>query len=198
MTSHEGFLEKLIQELNRQQIPYMLSGSISSSLHGRPRATRDVDIVIAPTEEQLLNFARTLAATHYVSLDAVRNAFAHTSTFNVIDNQSAWKADFIIRKDRAFSREEFQRRRQVNLVRLDVWVTSPEDTILTKLEWAKDSQSEQQLRDVLGVAIVQWHHLDMDYLKYWAGELHIQSSLSRLLSQAKKLVESQKENDFGK
>lgn len=198
MTSEKDFLERLIQELDRQQIPYMLSGSIASSLHGRPRATRDVDMVIAPTEEQLLSFAEALAQTHYVSLDAVRNAFINASAFNVIDMQSAWKADFVIRKDRAFSREEFKRRRQVSLPGLDVWVTSPEDTILAKLEWAKESQSEQQLADALGVAIVQWNHLDMDYLRHWAEQLQIQNSLNRLLGQAKKLVQSEKEKDFGK
>ncbi len=198
MTSQEDFLERLIEKLNQQSIPYMLSGSVSSSLHGQPRATRDVDIVIAATEEQVLNFAGTLSESYYVSLDAVRNAFAHNSTFNVIDSQSGWKADFIIRKDRPFSHGEFERRFTAKIKHLDVWVTSPEDTILSKLEWAKDSQSEQQYRDALGVAVVQWHRLDMDYLKYWAGQLQIDSSLTELLNQATELVESEKEKELGK
>ena len=198
MTSQEDFLEKLIEKLNQQSIPYMLSGSISSSLHGQPRATRDVDIVIAATEEQVLNFAGTLSESYYVSLDAIRDAFTHNSTFNVIDSQSGWKADFIIRKDRPFSNGEFERRFTAKIKHLDVWVTSPEDTILSKLEWAKDSQSEQQYRDAIGVAVVQWHRLDMDYLKYWAGQLQIDGSLKELLNQAKELVESEKEKDFGR
>jgi hypothetical protein len=190
MTSQEDFLEKLIEKLNQQDIPYMLSGSVSSSIHGQPRATKDVDIVITPTEEQVLNFAGTLGETYYVSLDAVREAFAHNSTFNVIDNQSGWKADFIIRKDRPFSEKEFERRCAAKIKQLDVWVTSPEDIILSKLEWAKDSQSEQQFRDALGVAMVQWDRLDKDYLHKWAKELQVESSLKKLLKQAKKLLDS--------
>jgi len=123
MTSQEDFLEALIKKLNQQDIPYMLSGSVSSSLHGQPRATKDVDIVIAPTKQQVLNFARALGESYYVSLDAVRNAFAHNSMFNVIDNQSGWKADFIIRKDRPFSHQEFERRDTAKIKGLDVWIT---------------------------------------------------------------------------
>jgi len=190
MTSQENFVETLIEKLNQQSIPYMLSGSFSSSLHGQPRATKDVDIVIAPTEEQVLNFAGTLGESYYVSLDAVRDAFAHTSTFNVIDKLSAWKADFIICKDRPFSHQEFKRRSTTKIKGVDVWVTSPEDIILSKLEWAKDSQSELQFRDALGVAVVQWACLDQHYLHKWAKQLQVECSLKQLLKQAKKLIEA--------
>jgi hypothetical protein len=185
MISQADFLRTLVEKLDRQNIPYMISGSISSSLHGQPRATKDVDIVIAPTERQLLHFAQSFGEGYYISLEAVREAFARSSTFNVIDNQSGWKADFIIRKDRPFSREEFKRRYRTKIRELDVWVTSPEDAILTKLEWAENSQSEQQFRDALGVAMVQYDHLDQDYLNKWAKELHIENSLKQLLKHAK-------------
>jgi len=190
MESQEVFLEGLIEKLNRQDIPYMLSGSVSSSLHGNPRATKDVDMVIAPTEEQILNFANMLGERYYVNLDAVRYAFAHNSMFNVIDNESGWKADFIIRKDRPFSHREFERKCTAKIKKLDVWVTSSEDTILSKLEWAKNSHSEQQFRDALGVAVVQWPRLDIDYMHKWAEELRVESSLRQLLQQAKKLLAS--------
>jgi hypothetical protein len=190
MKSQEDFLEKLIEKLNEQNIPYMISGSVSSSLHGQPRATRDVDIVIAPTEKQLLDFVNSLREDCYFSLEAVRQALAHKSTFNVIDNQSSSKVDFIIRKDRPFSHQEFRRRCTVKIKGIDVWATSPEDTILSKLEWAKDSHSEQQFRDALGVAVVQWDRLDMDYLHKWAKQLQVESSLEQMLEQAKKLLES--------
>jgi len=196
MKSQGDFVKELIEKLNRQNIPYMLSGSVSSSLHGEPRATRDIDIVIAATEEQVLNFAGTLGEGYYVSLDAVRGAFAHSSTFNVIDSQSSWKADFIIRRDRPFSHQEFERRCSAKVMGLDVWVTSPEDIILSKLEWAKDSRSEQQFRDALGVAVVQWNRLDMDYLHKWARELLIEGSLGRLLEKAQNILGLKKETEL--
>jgi len=190
MTSQKDFLKRLIDALNDAGIPYMLSGSVGSSFHGRPRATNDVDIVIAPAEEQLYSFTQSLGKDFYVSLDAVRDAFKYNSVFNVIDIQASWKADFIICKNRPFSSEEFQRRRNVNIMGLDIWVVSPEDVILSKLEWAKNSESDQQFRDALGVATVQWGRLDQDYLHKWAEELQVKSSLKQLLKQAKKLVDA--------
>jgi len=190
MTSQENFLEKLIKKLNEQNIPYMLSGSVSSSLHGQPRATNDADIIIAPAEEQLIAFVKSLGDDYYVSHDAAREALKSNSMFNVVDIRNSWKADFIIRKDRPFSREEFQRRRKADIMGLDVWVVSPEDVILSKLEWAKNSESNQQFRDALGVATVQYDCLDRDYLYKWAKELQVESSLEQLLEKAQKLLDS--------
>ena len=190
MTSQEDFLQKLIKKLNEQNIPYMLSDSVSSSLHGQPRATNDADIVIAPEKEQLIDFVKSLGDDYYVSYDAASEALKSNSMFNVVDIQNSWKADFIIRKDRPFSREEFRRRRKANIMDLDVWVVSPEDVILSKLEWAKNSESSQQFRDALGVVIVQYESLNRHYLYKWAKELQVKSSLEQLLKQAKEQLNS--------
>lgn len=188
MTSQDEFLKKLIKVLGDFSIPYMISGSFSSSYHGRPRATKDIDIVIAPTEEQLMEFVESLGQDYYVSLEAVRDAFVNNSMFNIIDNLSGWKADLILRKARAFGRQEFNRKSNVEIGGFEVWVTSPEDIILSKLEWSKDSQSEQQFGDALGVAVVQWDRLDVNYLRKWAKELQVRDSLEQLLEQAERLV----------
>ena len=69
-------------------------------------------------------------------------------------------------------------------------MTSLKDTILSKLEWAENSGSEQQFHDALCVAIIQYDHLDRDYLYKWAKELKVESSLERLLKQAKEQLNS--------
>jgi hypothetical protein len=191
MTSQDDFLKKLIKTLDDCSIPYMISGSFGSSYHGQPRATNDLDIVIAPTEKQLFRFVESLGENYYVSLQAVRSAFATKSMFNIIDSHAGWKADFILRKERAFSRQEFERKRIAEVGGIDIWVTSPEDIILSKLEWSKAGQSERQFRDALGVAVVQWERLDQEYLRKWAKELLVEDSLRQLLEQARKLVESE-------
>lgn len=188
MTSQDDFLRNLIKILSDFSIPYMISGSFGSSYHGRPRATKDIDIVINPTEVQLMEFVKSLGEDYYVSLDAVQDAFVNNSMFNIIDSISGWKVDFILRKARAFSRQEFERKGITDIGGLDVWVTSPEDIILSKLEWSKDSYSEQQFGDALGVAVVQWGRLDVNYLKKWADELQVKDSLELLLERAGRLV----------
>jgi predicted nucleotidyltransferase len=47
------FLRKLAAALEGSGVPYMLTGSLASSLYGVPRATNDIDFVISPTRAQL-------------------------------------------------------------------------------------------------------------------------------------------------
>lgn len=188
MTGQDDFLKKLIRMLDKYSVPYMISGSVGSSYHGQPRATKDIDFVIAPTEEQLQNFIESLNISYYVSLEDVRDAFTNRSTFNVIDIHTGWKADFILRKDRAFSCQEFERRHQAKISGIDVWMTSLEDMILSKLEWSEDSSLEQQFQDALGIAVVQWDHLNIGYLRKWAKELQLQDILEQLLERAERFV----------
>jgi hypothetical protein len=184
MTSQKEFLEQLVSLLEKAGIPYMVAGSMSSSLHGRPRATQDTDVVIDPTEDQLASFLALLGQDYYVSRDAALEAFQRRTMFNVIDLARGWKADLILRKDRPFSRREFERRRQIETMGRRLWVVSPEDTILSKLEWMKGRESDVQYSDALGVAVARWESLDLEYLRKWAGELGVEAMLICLLKDA--------------
>ena len=189
MTTQKEFLERLIGLLDKAGIPYMVAGSVGSSLHGRPRATQDTDVVIDPTGEQLGSFLALLELNYYVSRDAALEAFRRRTTFNIIDLAGGWKADLILCKDRPFSRQEFERRRRIDAMGQTLWVVSPEDTILSKLEWMKGRQSDVQYSDALGVAMAQWGSLDLEYLRRWAGELGVENVLIRLLREAAKQAE---------
>jgi hypothetical protein len=185
--NQEEFIARIAGSLQAAGIAYMVAGSVGSALHGEPRTTHDVDIVIDPTPEQLEQLVHALASDYYISPEAAREALQHRSMFNLIDFASGWKADLIVCKDRPFSREEFSRRRAIPYGGGSLWVTSPEDIILSKLEWAKITPSERQLRDALGVAATQWPQLDQDYLRRWARELGVEGSLEELLREAREL-----------
>ena len=114
-------LRKVLEILESSRITYMLVGSIASGAYGEPRMTQDIDIVIGPAEKQLINFIESLGPDYYVSLEAARDAFTRSSMFNVIDNKYGWKADFIIRKERPFSLEEFDRKGLFKLKDMNVW-----------------------------------------------------------------------------
>jgi hypothetical protein len=190
MTTQREFLRRLIAVLEKAAVPYMVAGSMGSSFYGHPRATQDVDVVIAPSGDQLDRLVALLDEEgYYVSPEAARAAFRQRTMFNVIDIGAGWKADLIVRKDRAFSLEEFRRRMQVETMGQTLWIVSPEDAILSKLEWAQGRQSEVQLGDALAVAVAHLGQLDFQYLAGWAKELGVQDSLSRLLREARAQAE---------
>jgi len=190
MTQAE-FLVEIAQLLKNAQIPFMLTGSHSSSHYGQPRGTNDVDFVIDPTVDQLEKLLTLIGEKYYVSREAALEALQRRFMFNVINFDEGWKADFIIRKNRPFDIEEFQRRRLEALYGHQVPVASPEGVILSKLEWDKITPSERQLKDALEVALVQGPKLDRDYLRRWAPELGVADKLESLLRQADQLEASQ-------
>lgn len=180
MNDKADFLKRITEKLSSAGIPFMLVGSLAATYHGHPRATMDVDLVVDADEETLCRFARSLGPGYYVSEEAVRQAVRFRSVFNIIDETSGYKADLIVRKDRAFSRTEFERRGRVRLLGHDLDIASAEDVILAKLEWSKSGESERQWNDALQVARTQRDRLDLAYLEKWADELGVSELWGRL------------------
>jgi len=172
----EGAIRRVLEALAIAGVPYMLTGSFASAFHGAPRTTQDVDIVIAPTLGSLQKIVRQFPEEeYYVSRDAALQAYGAESLFNVIDLNSGWKIDFIIRKSRPFSLEEFERRREADMLGTRLYIASAEDVILSKLEWAKMSSSERQVNDVAGILRTQGDALDLEYVERWIAALGLEN-----------------------
>ena len=108
--------------------------------------------------------------------------------FNVIDIENSCKADLIIRKQTDFSDEEFRRKRKEKLLGKELYILSPEDSILSKLAWAKESRSETQYHDVMTILDARAGLLDMKYLNKWAKILEIEADFKKCVSQIQKLL----------
>ncbi|HET6228782.1 MAG TPA: hypothetical protein VFE05_01815 [Longimicrobiaceae bacterium] len=165
-------LERIVSRVEAAGIPYMVTGSLASGFHGPYRGTMDIDLVIRADAEKLREFARSLPRPgYYVDERAALEALASEGMFNVVDNESGWKVDLIVRKSRPFSIAEFERRQSDDLFGVRVWVASAEDVVISKLEWATLGESRRQLEDVAGVLNFQGAALDLDYIGKWVAEL---------------------------
>ena len=183
MSGVSGPLRAIVALLEDAAIPYMVVGSFASMVHGEPRTTHDIDVVIDPTPESLEQFLAALdPEAFYVDLDVARDALRRRSMFNVIDMVSAWKVDLIVRKDRPFSIEELDRRTPLRIVDIDVPTATAEDTIIAKLEWAQQGRSERQIADAAGILRVRGEALDRAYLERWIDELGLRDEWERALS----------------
>lgn len=181
MTELQGLLERLVRLLDDAGVPFMIAGSFASAAHGMPRTTQDVDVVIdPPSAEALEELIRAMQSeTYYVDADTARDAMRRRAMFNVVDQASGWKVDFIFRKNRAFSRGEFARRTQLPLLGVPVYAASAEDTVISKLEWSVQSgRSERQRRDVAGIVATMGDQLDRAYIERWVRELGLEEEWS--------------------
>jgi hypothetical protein len=179
--SLSDFMTTVIGGLAAERIPAMLTGSLAAAVRGASRATLDLDMVIDPAASALDRFvARMMEAGFYVSSDAAREALASRTMFNVIDPTSGWKADLIVRKERAFSESEFARRQPSELLGVAMAVVTVEDLILAKLEWATLGGSARQLEDVATLVRLTGESLDRTYLTHWIAVLGVHEAWARV------------------
>lgn len=172
-------LKDVAEKLNTAGIPYFISGSVAMSMYAQPRMTRDIDIVLTLHEPDADSFVKLFEKEYYIEPDTVRDEIARNGMFNVINNQSIVKVDFIIKNEGEFTQNQFKRRRNIDIDGVKVWVVSPEDLVISKLLWAKDSESEMQLKDVKNI-LDTVEILDMDYIQNWVRKYNLSCLFDRI------------------
>lgn len=181
----EGAIKAVLRALEASDVAYMITGSFASTLHGAPRATQDIDVVIAPSSESLPTLLDQFpVASYYVSREIALEAFEREGLFNVIDLNTGWKIDFILRKSRPFSIEEFERRYRVELLGSTLYVATAEDVMLAKLEWTKLGESDRQIEDVAGILRSKRDELDLGYIESWVSRLGLSDEWRRARKKA--------------
>lgn len=180
MRSEGEFLVDVLSRLNQSGLSYMLTGSMASNYWGMPRTTHDLNFVIAIDRSQVGGLV-SLFQGMFIQAESVMQAFRPPHQFNVIDEQSALKADFWLLRDNDFERAAFDRRIQVNLFGSAAWIATAEDIILQKLHLNRKAPSERQVNDAAGVFEVQSGRLDLDYLRTWADWLKVENELLEMI-----------------
>jgi len=177
---------RVLEVLQRFGIAYHLGGSYASAIHGVPRQTHDVDLIVDLGPEQIPNLTRALKDQFYIDENAVARAVSTRTSVNLVHLATGVKVDLFVKGTTPFDASEFSRR---VLVRLgderpqDVYVKSAEDTVLRKLLWFRlgGEVSDRQWQDVLGIVSVQGDRLDVDYLTRSANALGVRDLLDRVL-----------------
>lgn len=167
------------------RIPYFIGGSVASSIFGEPRSTMDLDVVLDLQREQVKDLVQSLQQDFYISEDAIITAIesqTEFASFNAIELETLEKLDAFILPDNPFSLSAMSRRRAVAVADAPgqtLWVYSPEDIILQKLQWYRlgGQVSTQQWRDILGVIKIQAEALDWTHLRSWAQALNLSNLL---------------------
>jgi hypothetical protein len=177
--------QRITTALDRAGIAYMLTGSFAAAYYGTARSTQDIDLVIETDVSRLKLFVESLSSSeYYADRKAALDALQHLSPFNAIDLSSGLKIDLIFRKSRLFSREEFKRRRSVDLQGVALFIATAEDIVISKLEWANLGQLQRQLEDVAAILKAREALLDRAYLEKWILDLGLKDEWSKAQAMA--------------
>ena len=167
-----SFFNKIVDTLNKLNIPYMLSGSVALGIHVVPRATRDFDFVVYMHQKDISKFVEEFEG-YYCDNDAIKDAIVRNSMFNIIDNESDYKADFILMKEDDFGIEEFNRRTEMEFYGKTFYLITPEDLLISKLIWIQDYQSAIQMDDIKKLSTLQ--NIDWIYTNNWIRKLKLKT-----------------------
>lgn len=174
-------MKHCLAALNRLELRYCISGSLASSVWGRPRATLDADIVVSVRATDATRIiAEFPPPDWYADIESIRAAIQSSDEFNVLHGATGTKIDFWVVGSRDADRMRLLRRRPARLFDVDCWILSPEDTILAKLEWMRAAASERQESDIRGILAIQGDALDRAYIDEWATQLAVRDDWERL------------------
>lgn len=142
--------------------------------------------MISPTREQLkLLLDQFSPADFATNSEEVSEAFRYRSSFNIIDQVTFWKVDFILRQFSPFDASRFARREALDIAGVRLQTASAEDILITKLWWAKLGPSERQINDAAGVIRVQGTDLDLEYVEKWVAVLELEEQWQMALTRSR-------------
>ncbi|MFH1129319.1 MAG: DUF6036 family nucleotidyltransferase [Patescibacteria group bacterium] len=182
-TGIEKLLLDVVKVLNKLKIKYFITGGYAVSLWGEIRSTIDIDIVVELIEPQVKPLIRELRKNFqncYVDEEVATEATKQKSEFNFINPHVGLKIDFWVAKDDKKAKLEYQHRIAKTVNNQKVYFISPEDLILNKLIWARETQSDYHLRDV--ELVFKNSKVDLRYIKKQAEDYKILGLLKKILN----------------
>lgn len=167
MTGDEAVIA-VVEALDSIGIEYMLVGSLSSNFYGVPRSTHDADFVVQFGHESLNELLERLGPEFQLDRQMSFETVSMTTRHILRLANSPFIIELFCLSDDEHDQERFRRRRQGKLRGHTVWLPTPEDVIVTKINWSRNRKSGKDRDDVRGIIAQMGDQLDWNYIYSWA------------------------------
>ena len=160
-------LADVIRFLDQRQISYALIGGLAASLHGEPRVTADVDVVIGAMVEDATSLLSDLEGSSFEPLfpgieEVVRQAFI----LPLRHRQTGVRVDLSIGLS-GFEQQLIERAESAEVAGQSLRLATAEDLVVMKLLAGRP----RDVQDATGIAMVRGGQLDWVYCLKTATEL---------------------------
>ncbi len=178
-------IERIVAAFRTAGVPYFITGSFASSMHGEFRATNDVDFVADFRHGDLRGVLRDLASEFIADPAVAAAAVSRGESFNLIHATTYLKVD-VFTATGEFERQAIRRAITVTLpsAGAPIAVAAVEDILLAKLRWFRTGGevSAVQERDIQRLVALNRDQLDLTHLAQWAAALGVSDLLERAIA----------------
>lgn len=164
-------LELFVARLEDAGVRHFVTGSVAATLYGEPRATHDIDLVVALSAGDRAALATAFPEEEFyvpppevILAEGQRDSRGH---FNIIHHASGLKADIYLVGDDELHAWAFSRAHRYRIGDLTVHVAPPEYVIVRKLEFYREGGSAKHLRDIRSMLDVSADLIDMAVIEEW-------------------------------
>ena len=181
----DELLRRLVETLERLDLPYLITGSVATILYGEPRFTNDIDVVVQLPPGRVDDLVEAFPGDEfYLDGERIRQAVANKSQFNIIHPASGLKIDIMVPAMDEFDRSRFARAKRVRPAEhYEATFASAEDVIVKKLQFYAEGGSDKHLRDIASVLRISASDVDRDYVTVWADRLGLRKIWDQILDQ---------------
>lgn len=176
-TDPRHLLASIAKILNDLRIPYLVTGGMAVLVWGRPRFTADIDIAVELKIKDIKLLEKALSAlgkANYIDKDMMADAIDNRGEFNFIHGDTGVKVDFWVLKNDSFEASRLERRAVKEIAGQKINFISPEDLIISKLQWRQISPSSRHMEDIESILKISGDILDKDYLNLWINKLNLE------------------------
>jgi hypothetical protein len=164
----------------------MISGGAAAIFYGEPRLTTDVDLVVVLSDTDVSRLHTAFDTSEFyvppaevLEVEAHRRAYGH---FNIIHNETAFRADIYIAGTDSLHAWALSQRRQVYLQEQSLWIAPPEYVILRKLQYFRDGGSAKHLQDIRTMLQMSNNAINHTILQQYVDRLRLQSEWDEVVT----------------
>jgi len=181
-------IERIVADLGgtleREKAYFMFGGDLAVRVWGLAAPTYGVELTVAIRRDALARLLKRLEDEGYIVPQAATTGWVDEGDgvpgVRIARENDGRLWDIAMHlADSSFLKSAVERRRKVKVGREEVWMMSPEDVILNKLQ-AGTNMDLLQAVEIMAVT----HPLDFDHLTTWAKELDVEFQLSEVKTRA--------------
>jgi hypothetical protein len=187
MVTATEFVTRVVAALRKLSIPYMVVGSFSSNVYGKPRSTKDADFVLEMSDCSITTLAGEIGSDFKLESQMSFETITATTRYRLSHTTTGFTVELFLLSDDPHDQSRFHRRVSGDIGDgQSTFVPTAEDVIITKLRWSKHGQRRKDLDDAAAVMAVQAGRLDVEYIRTWCDLHQTRDLFERLLLESQR------------